>query len=168
MMRKIFFAMILKTSLSGFAQEVENDSIYKTSEVDKLPEFSGGIANFYKFVASKFVVQSKRKYKGKIITEFVIEKEGSLSNLKTISDFEFGSGDVAIRVFKLSPKWSPAEKKRESSQMSLYFSIKNSTRRLTATNSRLQQLLNLGYPKFTNCLSPYLAIPYNPYSFPLV
>ncbi|MBF6642400.1 energy transducer TonB [Flavobacterium sp. J49] len=123
-MRKIFFAIILITSLSGFAQEVENDSIYKTSEVDKLPEFSGGIANFYKFVASKFVVQSKRKYQGKIITEFVIEKDGSLSNFKTISDFEFGSGDEAIRVFKLSPKWSPAEKNGKAVRCLYTFPLK--------------------------------------------
>lgn len=108
-MKKIFVTIIFFIALSGFAQDVQTDSIYKLSDVENKPEFNGGIESFYKFIGSKFVTQGKRKYKGKIITEFVIEKDGSLSNFKTLSDFGFGSGDEAIRVIKLSPKWLPAE-----------------------------------------------------------
>ena len=108
-MKKIFITIIFFITLSGFAQDVQTDSIYKLSEVEIKPEFNGGIESFYKFIGSKFVTQRKRKYQGKIITEFVIEKDGSLSNFKTLSDFGLGSGDEAIRVIKLSPKWLPAE-----------------------------------------------------------
>ena len=109
-MKKTLFTILFFFTLFGFAQEVQNDSIYKISEVDKKPEFTGGESSFYKFIGSKFVVEDKRKYYGKIITEFVVEKDGSLTDFKTISDFGFGSGDEAIRVLKLSPNWVPAEK----------------------------------------------------------
>lgn len=123
-MKKIFFTFLFFTKLFGFTQEVQNDTIYKLSEVDKTPEFIDGMTNFYKFVGSKFVVESKRKYQGKIITEFVIEKDGTLSNFKTISDFGFGSGDEAIRVYKLSPNWSPAEKNGKAVRCVFTFPLK--------------------------------------------
>jgi hypothetical protein len=74
MMRKIFFAMILITSLSGFAQEVENDSIYKTSEVDKLPEFSGGIANFSNLWQVNLWFKANENIKGKLLLNLLSKK----------------------------------------------------------------------------------------------
>lgn len=109
-MKNLFFVIIFLLSFSGFAQEVLNDSIYNISEVDMKPEFKGGVNKFNRFIGSNFRCGEQRKFHGKIITEFVIEKDGSLSNFKTISDFGFGSGAEAIRVLKLSPNWVPAEK----------------------------------------------------------
>jgi len=109
-MKKLLIFIILIISISGFAQEVQNDSIYSISEVDKKPEFNGGVSKFNRFIVSNFRCGEQRKFYGKIITEFVIEKDGSLSNFKTINDFGFGSGAEAIRVLKLSPNWIPAEK----------------------------------------------------------
>jgi protein TonB len=109
-MKKLFFVIIFLLSLSGFAQDAQNDSIYSISEVDKKPEFNGGVNKFNRFIVSNFRCGEQRKFYGKIITEFVVEKDGSLSNFKTINDFGFGSGAEAIRVLKLSPNWLPAEK----------------------------------------------------------
>jgi len=40
---------------------------------------------------------------------FVIEKDGSLADIKVLRDVGFGTGKEAIRVLELCPKWSPAE-----------------------------------------------------------
>ncbi len=110
-MKRIFIIIIFFLTFTGFAQEVQNDSIYKLSEVEKKPEFGGGIDNFYKFVGSKFRVPQKRKFKGKVIVEFIVERDGTLSNIQIVQDPGYGCGDEAIRVLKMSPVWKPGEKK---------------------------------------------------------
>ncbi|MDQ6470305.1 M56 family metallopeptidase [Flavobacterium sp. LHD-80] len=80
------------------------------NEIDKQPEFPGGILEFYKFVGKNFKVPAEAgstKIQGKIYMEFMIETDGSLSEFNIVKDLGFGMGDEAIRVLKLSPKWSP-------------------------------------------------------------
>ncbi|TDP03857.1 M56 family metallopeptidase [Flavobacterium sp. 245] len=74
--------------------------------VDRQPEFPGGILEFYKFVGKNFKSPAD-KIEGKIIVEFMIETDGSLSEFQVVKDLGFGLGDEAIRVLKLSPKWNP-------------------------------------------------------------
>ena len=47
---------------------------------------------------------------GKVYVTFVVEKDGSLTDIKVIRDIGFGTGKEAIRVLKSSPKWTPGEK----------------------------------------------------------
>ena len=42
---------------------------------------------------------------GTVIVSFVIEKNGSISNVQLLKDIGGGCGDEAIRVVKLMPKW---------------------------------------------------------------
>ena len=49
------------------------------------------------------------KLKGKLLVTFIVEKDGSLSNIKINKDLGYGMGDEAIRVLKLSPKWTPGK-----------------------------------------------------------
>jgi hypothetical protein len=88
---------------------LEEDKIYNLNEVTEIPTFPGGIEQFYKFVGVTFNAPSQPNLKGKVYVTFVIEKDGSLSNLKNIRDIGFGTGDEAIRVLKLCPKWIPAK-----------------------------------------------------------
>lgn len=83
---------------------------YDTTSV-KGPEFPGGMVEFYKFIGKNFKMPaeaSKNKIEGKVLMEFMVEKDGSLSEIKIIKDLGNGLGDEATRVLKLSPKWNPA------------------------------------------------------------
>ena len=40
---------------------------------------------------------------------FIVEKDGSLSDLKVIRDLGYGTGKEAIRTLKTSPKWIPGK-----------------------------------------------------------
>ncbi|WP_240628179.1 M56 family metallopeptidase [Flavobacterium anhuiense] len=83
---------------------------YDTTSV-KEPQFPGGIEKFYMFVGQNFKMPTefaKQKMEGKIFMEFMVEKDGSLSEFKIVKDLGYGVGDEAIRVLKLSPKWIPA------------------------------------------------------------
>ncbi|MDR1725579.1 MAG: energy transducer TonB [Bacteroidales bacterium] len=45
---------------------------------------------------------------GTVVIEFIVEKDGSLTNLKIARDIGGGCGEELIRIFKGMPKWKPA------------------------------------------------------------
>jgi protein TonB len=90
--------------------EVEKE-VYESIEVDVKPEFAGGMIEFYNFVGKNYRVPEIKKLNGKVIVEFIIEKDGSLSNFIIIRELGAGTGKEAIRVLKKSPKWIPGQHK---------------------------------------------------------
>lgn len=91
--------------------DVKEKDLYVLADVEKLPEFPGGLTKFYKFIGENFKMSSeanKNKIEGKAYMQFIIEKDGSLSGIKTLQDPGYGIGDEATRVLKLSPKWTAA------------------------------------------------------------
>lgn len=88
---------------------VVDNAVYAVSGVEVLPSFPGGMEQFYKFIANNYVMPEEEYLRGRIYVSFVIEKDGSLTDIKIIRDVGFGSGREAVRVLKLSPKWIPGE-----------------------------------------------------------
>ena len=91
--------------------DVKEKDLYMIADIEKTPEFPGGIAEFYKFVGKNFKTPDaavKDKFEGKAYMQFIIEKDGTLSDIKTVKDAGYGIGDEIIRVLKLSPKWTAA------------------------------------------------------------
>ncbi|TWI98219.1 TonB family protein [Mucilaginibacter frigoritolerans] len=90
-------------------------SLYKSGEkiysyVEKAPEFPGGSEGFSKFIGSnvKYPAEAKKNaVQGKVMISFVVEKDGSLSEIKTIKGIGSGCDEEAVIVMKLSPKWEP-------------------------------------------------------------
>ncbi|MBB1192611.1 regulatory sensor-transducer, BlaR1/MecR1 family protein [Flavobacterium sp. SOK18b] len=83
--------------------------IYTTTGITEKPDFPGGMMEFYKFVGQNFKTPEQANLKGKVYITFIIEKDGSISDVKNIRDIGFGTGDEAVRVIKLSPKWLPGK-----------------------------------------------------------
>lgn len=92
----------------------ENDKeIYNSLLLDSLPKYPGGINKFHVFLTKNYVMPQRaieNKAIGAVYVSFVIEKDGSLSNIKNLRDFGYGSGEELLRVLKLSPNWIPAIK----------------------------------------------------------
>ncbi len=75
-----------------------------------MPEPQGGFAGFYKFLQKelRYPDQARRMgIEGKVYIEFIVEKDGSLSNMKVIKSVGGGCDEEALRVLKKSPKWTP-------------------------------------------------------------
>ena len=88
--------------------------VYSTQGVDIKPEFPGGVAVFNSFLDKNFIKPAdKPKMKGKIYFTFIIEKDGSLSDIKILRDLGYGTGDEALRVIKVAPKWNPGKHKNK-------------------------------------------------------
>lgn len=95
-------------SENQFVQKGENE-VYNTAGITEKPDFPGGISEFYKFVGNNFKTPEQPNLKGKIYITFIIEKDGSLSDIKNIRDIGFGTSEEAIRVLKICPKWIPGK-----------------------------------------------------------
>ena len=54
---------------------------------------------------------SKANATGRVTVQFVVEKDGSLSDIQVIHDAGYGSGQEAVRVLTSSPKWIPGYQK---------------------------------------------------------
>jgi hypothetical protein len=93
-------------------KEAGEDQVYKLTSVDTKPEYPGGIIQFYKFFESEFKTPEGAP-RGNVLLTFVIEKDGSVSDVKAIRDVGLGTGEEAVRVMKLSPKWKPGMLKNE-------------------------------------------------------
>ena len=99
------------------AQKVKDKSDYDimiskciNESIEKQPEYPGGIDEFYKLIGMNFKIPaeaSKQKLEGKAIIEFMVERDGSLSEFTIVKDLGYGIGNEAIRTIKLSPKWIP-------------------------------------------------------------
>jgi len=95
---------------NGPSQVVEEDNnIYNTAGIEVKPDFPGGLEKFYKFIGKNFQVPEEEGLKGKIFVTFVVEKDGSLTDIKVLRDIGYGTGKEAIRVLKSCPRWNPGE-----------------------------------------------------------
>lgn len=92
-----------------FPKDVVKSKIKVFNATEAKPEFPGGIQAFYTFVGNNFRMPDEKDLKGKVFITFIVEKDGSLTDIKTIRDIGYGTGEEAVRVLKLSPKWIPGE-----------------------------------------------------------
>ncbi|OOV19767.1 energy transducer TonB [Flavobacterium sp. LM4] len=87
----------------------DDNQAVAVNSIEKQPVFPGGMETFYKFIGENFKMPSKaakNNVSGKLYLQFVVEKEGSLSEIKVLKDLGYGLGREAIRVLKLSPQWT--------------------------------------------------------------
>jgi TonB family protein len=80
------------------------------TSVEQVPEFQGGLEGLGHFLAThiKYPKEEREKgIQGKVIATFVVEPDGSLSDIKITRGISKGIDDESLRVLALSPKWKP-------------------------------------------------------------
>ena len=97
------------TGKAAVVEAADDNQIYNTAGIEVKPDFPGGIEKFYKFVGNNYQTPEEEGLKGKVYVTFVVEKDGSLTDIKVIRDIGYGTGKEAIRVLKKCPKWTPGE-----------------------------------------------------------
>jgi protein TonB len=96
------------TGTAAVVEEVDNQ-IYNTAGIEVKPEFPGGMDKFYSYVGKNYQTPEEEGLKGKVYVTFVVEKDGSLTDIKVIRDIGYGTGKEAIRVLNKCPRWNPGE-----------------------------------------------------------
>ncbi|MFD0793136.1 TonB family protein [Mucilaginibacter litoreus] len=82
------------------------------SAVEHAPAFPGGEAGFKAYLSEniKYPAEAvKSKVEGRSVLTFVVEEDGSLSDIKVVRSLGTGTDEEAIRVLKASPRWIPGK-----------------------------------------------------------
>ena len=94
------------------SEEINENTVYNSAGVEVLPEFPGGNNLLSRYLSKYFTISDEMKsmeLKGKIFASFIVEKDGSISNIKIIREIGYRTGEEAQRVLKSMPKWNPAQ-----------------------------------------------------------
>ena len=119
---KILFLLLLP--LIGFSQTqgvassqtkadalpaYDENQIYNTAGIEIKPEYPGGIPEFYKYIGKNYKTPNVKGLQGKVFVTFIIEKDGSITDVKVLRDIGHGTGEEAVRVLKNCKNWIPGE-----------------------------------------------------------
>jgi TonB family protein len=99
-----------KNTESGAIKSENTDKVYDFVSIEKQPEFPGGIAKFYKYLGGSIKypkMAQENNVQGKVFLSFVVEKDGSLTDIQITRGLGSGTDEEAVRVLKESPKWNP-------------------------------------------------------------
>ena len=80
------------------------------TEVEQTPEPEGGMQGFYQYMGKyvRYPAEARNnKIEGRVIVQFIVEKDGSLSNVSALRGPGHGLDEEAARVVAASPKWKP-------------------------------------------------------------
>ncbi len=76
--------------------------------VEDLPQFPGGAAEFMKWLTKnlKYPVSSQRQnVKGKVVAQFIVNIDGSVSDLELVEHLDAACDREVLRVLRMMPKW---------------------------------------------------------------
>ena len=82
--------------------------------VEEMPQFPGGMGEAMKFLAKNMkypVAAQQAKIEGRVIVQFVVEKDGSVSDVKVMRGVNSELDAEAIRVVSMMPKWIPGKQR---------------------------------------------------------
>ena len=93
----------------------KNEKVFDV--VEQMPEYPGGMQALFEFLKENIKYPEdaqKQKVEGRVLAKFVVETDGSISNIEVVKH-AFPSLDAeAVRVIQAMPKWSPGKQKGQA------------------------------------------------------
>lgn len=99
------------------APEIEEEEIVEEEvflSVEENPEFPGGTAKLLEYVQKnlKYPMMARESdIQGRVFVGFVVEKDGSISNVKVLRGIGGGCDEEAVRVVQSLPKFKPGKQR---------------------------------------------------------
>jgi protein TonB len=94
------------------AAPASNNDVFNAGGIEVQPEPFGGMDAFSKFLGRNLrfpAAASDANVSGRVVVSFVIEKDGSLSNIVVEKGAGYGFDQEAVRVLKLAKAWKPGK-----------------------------------------------------------
>ena len=93
-------------------EEIVEAEIFKVVEV--MPEFPGGAGKMMEYIQKnmKYPMMARESdIQGRVFVNFVVEPDGSISNVAVIRGIGGGCDEEAVRVVESMPKWNPGKQR---------------------------------------------------------
>lgn len=103
-------AHLVNTARQDSVSYAENDQAFNLGFGEERPSFPGGDVEMMKWLSSNINYPPeayKEGVSGKVTVSFIIEKDGSVSNVNVVRGKHPALDAEAVRVVKKMPKWSP-------------------------------------------------------------
>lgn len=117
-----------KTGLTGESAQTNEDKVYTQSDaVDKLPGFPGGEDGLLTYFQTGFTYPDELKeagIQGLCTVAFVVNEDGSLSNVEIAKSEHEMLNEPAITFVKDMPKWTPGELDGKNVKVKMYLPVK--------------------------------------------
>ncbi len=87
-----------------------NDDPETLKIVEQLPEYPGGMVEFMKWLTKTLKYPDgalRRKIEGKVMISFIVNTDGTLSDIKVVKGAHKLLDDEALRVARMMPNWKP-------------------------------------------------------------
>jgi TonB family protein len=94
---------------------------YANANVQENPEFPGDINAFLKKNLRYPAAAKAKGIEGRVILQFVIDKDGTLKDIVIRKDIGGGCGEEAARVVKMMPRWKPA--KQNGAPVKIFYTL---------------------------------------------
>ena len=105
-------------------EEETSDEIFMV--VEDQPEPEGGLQAFYNFVGKnmEYPAQARRMgVEGKVFVQFVVDKDGSLTDVKAVKGIGAGCDEEAVEIVKSAPKWKPGKQRGKAVRVRMIIPI---------------------------------------------
>ncbi len=95
--------------------QVDENGVYMVC--DQMPMYPGGMQELMKYLQKNIQYPQEAKEKGihgRVIVQFIVEKDGSITDTKVIRGIDPSLDSEALRVINAMPKWEPGKHKGEA------------------------------------------------------
>ena len=86
-----------------------DDDVVSFRVVEDLPQFPGGPVEFMKWLTRNLKYPEsvrQQKKQGKVIAEFIVNKDGSVTDVKIVKSFNGQCDGEVLRVLRMMPRWT--------------------------------------------------------------
>ena len=95
--------------------------------VESMPEYPGGQVELFKYLSESIRYPAMAReigVQGRVFINFVVEPDGSISNVKVLRGIGSGCDEEAMRVVSEMPKWKPGKQRGRAVRVSYNLPVK--------------------------------------------
>ena len=116
-MKKTLFLLLLALAACNTPYEIDppgGDTTTALYVYDVNPEFPGGEEALQQYLSDNLIYPSECQVEGRVYIQFVVEKDGTLTNIENKRDIGGGCGQEAERLVRAMPPWKPGMDKGDT------------------------------------------------------
>jgi periplasmic protein TonB len=130
MFQYFFFLMLPLLSFSQVPDSLDSDEEFII--IEQSASFPGGLTEWAKYLNKnmKYPIQAQRMgIEGRVFVQFIVEKDGSLTDIKVVNGIGAGCDEETMRVLREGPNWIPGtndgEPVRQKMIQNVFFKFKS-------------------------------------------
>lgn len=135
-MNKRLLILIMLLPMLAMAQNVEKSAQPAAQDsaismiLDEDPEYPGGIEALMGYLNENINMPNKAiraEVDSRVLVSFVIEKDGSVGDIKILEDPGYGCGKAVVKALKKMPRWKPGKIDDKPVRTMFYLPVSMST-----------------------------------------